>query len=224
VTRVDTVVSPEAQMPEAASSADGTWGCSTAYWCHCAGTPFSSCAPRSSNRRSEPDIRSRTVLDTKTWPGSALDITRALMWMAIPPTLGPITSTSPMWMPARTSMPRPYVSHHLLGAADSLGGLIEGGEESISCCVDLTPPVLFEPAPNERVVRSHDLPPPLVAHFRGPLGRGDDVREQDRREESLGRLGRCSFVGALRNAIKPRKTHDGTQHSRTPAGNPPSNP
>src|SRR6266849_2528950 len=76
------------------------------YRPHTPGTPLSSCDPRSSNVRSDPTINSLTVWETRTSDGAASAATRAPMLTASPPILSPILSTSPVWSPARTSIPR----------------------------------------------------------------------------------------------------------------------
>src|SRR4029453_5095457 len=73
----------------------------TANNCHSPGTPFSLCEPRSSNAMPEPATRSFTVPDTRTWSASASAATRAPMWTAMPPTWSPMSSISPVWIPAR---------------------------------------------------------------------------------------------------------------------------
>ena len=50
----------------------------------------------------EPATRSLTVPETRTSLGAAKAATRAPMWTAMPPTSSPISSTSPVWTPART--------------------------------------------------------------------------------------------------------------------------
>ena len=67
--------------------------------------PLSVCWPQSLNLKSDPVVRSFTVLDTSTSPAPAMAITLAPMCTAIPPTLSPISDTSPMWTPARIWMP-----------------------------------------------------------------------------------------------------------------------
>jgi hypothetical protein len=46
------------------------------------------------------------MLDTSTSDGRASAAIRAPMWTAMPSTLLPISSTSPVWTPARSSNPR----------------------------------------------------------------------------------------------------------------------
>src|SRR4051794_40268294 len=77
----------------------------TAYSRHSSGTPLSGCRPRSANRRPEPTTRSLTVLEVRTSPGPASDITRAAMCTAMPPMSEALSSHSPVWRPARISRP-----------------------------------------------------------------------------------------------------------------------
>lgn len=51
---------------------------------HVAGSPLSSCSPRSSKLMPEPATRSTTVLVTRTWPGPAAEQTRSARCIAIP--------------------------------------------------------------------------------------------------------------------------------------------
>ena len=73
--------------------------------CISPGTPLSGRAPRSTKPNSEPRTTSRTVLLTSTSPASACAQTRAPICTAMPPSFAPVVSTSPMWMPDRTSSP-----------------------------------------------------------------------------------------------------------------------
>ena len=76
---------------------------------HEPGTPFSSRSPRSSNAKPDPATRSRTVPETTTSPAPAAASTRAPTWTASPASFPSERSHSPVWMPARTSRPRPRV-------------------------------------------------------------------------------------------------------------------
>src|SRR5438093_8036551 len=69
------------------------------------GTPFSAGGPRSSKRNPEPATRSLTVLEPKTSSGPANAATRAPMCSAMPPSLSPSTSHSPVCKPARIVTP-----------------------------------------------------------------------------------------------------------------------
>src|SRR5437762_2508991 len=69
------------------------------------GTPRIPTAPSGSNERSVPVARSRTVRVTTTARPPASSRARAAIWMPIPPTSCPRSSTSPVWMAARISRP-----------------------------------------------------------------------------------------------------------------------
>src|SRR5207249_7814273 len=73
--------------------------------CHFPSTPLSVCVPASSNPRPAPATRSFTVLETRTSFALALEATLEAVWTAIPPTSSSINSHSPVWMPARISIP-----------------------------------------------------------------------------------------------------------------------
>jgi hypothetical protein len=71
------------------------------------GTPLSSCSPAGSKVKPLPATRSLTVCETSTYEGCASAEMRApVVVTAIPACLPSITSHSPVWMPARVSMPR----------------------------------------------------------------------------------------------------------------------
>src|SRR2546423_9971039 len=59
--------------------------------CQSRGTPLSAWLPRSSNLMPDPEVRSRTVLVTRTSPGFACSRTRAPTMAAIPPVFPAIT-------------------------------------------------------------------------------------------------------------------------------------
>jgi hypothetical protein len=81
----------------------------------------------------------------------------------------------------------PHAIAHLDGAADRLCGFGERGEESVSGSVDLAATMPPELTPYERVVPPEQLAPPRVTESRGELGRPNDVREQDGREDAPAR-------------------------------------
>ena len=61
--------------------------------------------PRWLNPKPDPAIRSSTVLDTSTSPGSERSATRPAISTAAPASAASPTSDSPVWMPARNAMP-----------------------------------------------------------------------------------------------------------------------
>ena len=70
-----------------------------AYSCQRPGTPFNSVVPRSLNSRSDPATRSLTVEETRISPGRACAARRAPMLTAMPVSLSPMTSHSPVCRP-----------------------------------------------------------------------------------------------------------------------------
>jgi hypothetical protein len=77
----------------------------TAKTCHVPGTPFSSCAEKSSNPKPEPVTSSFVVEVTRISPAFARDITRAPITTAIPWVLPSCDSVCPVWIPERISIP-----------------------------------------------------------------------------------------------------------------------
>ena len=72
--------------------------------------------PRDSNSIPEPATRSLTVADTRISPSSAAAAIRAPVLTAIPATLSPRSSHSPVWTPARISRP-PRVAALMISCA-----------------------------------------------------------------------------------------------------------
>jgi hypothetical protein len=126
------------------------------------------------------------VLETQTSPGPAIDITLEPTWTAMPPTFGPMTSTSPH-VDARPDLDAEAWQGlgKLDGTRDGPAGLVEGGEKAIAGGIELASPVLPEGLADQRVVLGQQLTPPAVAQLRGQSGRSHDVRKQDRGEAAL---------------------------------------
>src|SRR5437899_9899961 len=131
--------------------------------------------PRSRNPIPEPATRSLTVLETSTSPGAAWAATRAPMWTAMPPTFPSISSHSPVWRPARTSMPSSHAIRDRAGAADRPSGAVEAGEESVPGRVELLPAEAGELGADVGVVGGDQRAPAPVAQLGGLLRRADDV-------------------------------------------------
>jgi len=160
------------------------------------------------------------VLDTRTWPGPAFDITRAPMWTAIPPTFGPmdLDLTHVDAGPDLDTEP-PHAGDGGLGAPDRLGGLIEGREEPVPRRVHLSAVEAFELPTDQRVMSADEPSPLLVTNLGGPLGRAHDVGEQDGGEETLRgrRLARHGGSLGHRNPLdKGFATSDRTAWVRRP--------
>ncbi len=64
-------------------------------------------------------------------------------------------------------------------------GPVEGGEESVTCRVELLPAVPRENPPDKCVVPRQQVAPGGVPRLRGLLRRSDDVREEDRGEDAV---------------------------------------
>ena len=113
--------------------------------------------------------------------------TRAPMCTAIPPSLPSTRSHSPVWSPARISMPSARTASRIDGAhADGARRPVERREEPVAGRVDLAAAEALELAPDERVVPLEQVAPAPVAELRRPLGRADDVGEEHRREHAVG--------------------------------------
>ena len=80
-------------------------------------TPFSSCAPTSSKSIADPRTRSRTVEVVSTSAAPACPITRAAMCTPMPPRCPPMFSTSPVWIPTRTSTPSSWTARTIASPA-----------------------------------------------------------------------------------------------------------
>src|SRR5262245_17802008 len=81
-----------------------------------------------------------------------------------------------------------------LSTPDRAGRPVEGREEAVTCRVALDSAVAGELPPNESVVLLEQVAPGAVTELARPLGRADDVREQDRREQR-GRHDRWAIAG-----------------------------
>ena len=80
---------------------------------------------------------------------------------------------------------RPHRCNGCRGTAHRSCGPIEGGEEPVSCRVDLPASVPSQERPHRGVVLLDKIPPRGISKCRGLLGRADDVREEDGCEHSL---------------------------------------
>ena len=68
-------------------------------------------------------------------------------------------------------------------ALDGIRRLLEGGEEPVAGGVDLAAVEALEPGADDPMVRLDHLVPSAIAELGRQLGRPDDVREQDRRQD-----------------------------------------
>src|SRR5438105_2665806 len=85
----------------------------------------------------------------------------------------------------------PYVEAESAGVvadreatANGTGGAVEDGEEAVACDVDFAPAKPSQQGSDALVVRRDQVSPRPVAHPCNGLGRGDDVREEDGREDT----------------------------------------
>jgi hypothetical protein len=105
---------------------------------------------------------------------------RAPMWTAMPPTLSPMNSISPVHTPARTSIPRARTADTIAwGAAHRPRWAIECGEEAVPSGADLHSAIAAEHRPHSLVVALPECLPRAVAHQAGTLGGSNDVGEED---------------------------------------------
>ena len=144
--------------------------------------------PRSSRAMPEPTTRSRTVRETRTSPGPAAAMMRAPMWTAIPPTSSSRSSSRCGGRPGSRCRCRAARSGGP-GRSGSPGRARRRPPGRVAGALD--PPAPSRPSPPGRlVVGVQQLPPALVAGLLGPLGRADDVGEQDRGQQPAGLGGR----------------------------------
>ena len=126
--------------------------------------------------------------ETSTSPGPASPSTRAAMWTAMP---AYVRADALALAGVDPGAHRDAGGARALGdlerAAHRAGRAVEGGEEAVAERLDLLAAVAGERGAHERVMAVEQLAPAAVADLRGPLGRADDVREQDGGEHALGR-------------------------------------
>ena len=72
------------------------------------------------------------------------------------------------------------------GAADRPAGPVEDRQDAVAGALDPPAALAADQPPGRLVVGVQQLPPPLVAGRLGPLGRPDDVGEQDRGQQPAG--------------------------------------
>ena len=74
------------------------------------------------------------------------------------------------------------------GAADGAGGSVEGGEEVVAAGVDLAAAEAGQLVAYNGAEAVEEFAPGPVAELGGTLGRADDVGEQHRGEDPVGRF------------------------------------
>src|SRR3954467_6749717 len=148
--------------------------------------PFSACTPRSSNARPEPATRSLTVWETSTSPGPASEAIRAPVWTAMPRILGPSSSHSPVWMPARISTPSCRTASPAVSAQRTARAGPSKAARKPSPAVSTSRP--RKRSSSRRTAASWVLSSSRqrAAELGGPLGRADDVGEQDGGKHAVG--------------------------------------
>ena len=171
----------------------------TAKTCHVPGTPFSSCADKSSNPNPDPVTSSFVVLVAMISPASARDITRAPITTAIPCALPAWSAVWPVWIPARSRSPVPGPRRRSLPRSGRAVRLGEGGKEAIARVVLL-------PAAEPPKRRADDSVEPGgegvvagVAELRGDVRRVDDVEHQHGGDPAF------RHRGSIRSASRPLK-------------------
>ncbi len=108
------------------------------------------------------------------------------MCTAIPPMSLSSSSHSPVWMPARISIPNVFgVSAHGLGAADGLRRAVEGDEVAVAGVLHHRAAETFRDVGGDLTKALQHRPPPLVTRRRGVLRRGDHVGEQHRAQGAM---------------------------------------
>ena len=154
---------------------------------HSPSIPRSSWTPRSANPNPAPRTRSRTLPVTRISPGPARAMVRAAAWTLTPLSFPSNTSHSPMWMPAGSRL-RARASASAVAAAKLTA---EAGEskraKTPSPAVSSLPAAVFaQPFTDDPVMAREHLSPAPVAQLLRDLGRADDVREDERRQDVAG--------------------------------------
>ena len=125
------------------------------------------------------------MAETSTSPGPASDPMRAATTTARPARSSPRTSHSPVCIPARTSMPSACaawvidVAHAMARPGPSKQ------REPVTRGVDLPPAESAQLVADRTVMRPEHRAPLAVPEGGQVLGRGDDVREEDAREDAV---------------------------------------
>ena len=143
------------------------------------------------NDRSVPDARSRTVRVTMTRPSPASARARDAICTAMPRTSPSFwTSTSPVWMPARTFRSTAASAvRQAKGAAQRARRRVERGQDAIAGRFHVLTVPAGDLGPGHLVVAIQDLPPPPVAEGGRTLAGADDVGEQHSRQDAVHVLG-----------------------------------
>ena len=123
---------------------------------------------------------------TRTSPARASAPTRAPMWTARPRM--PVTGKFDLASVAAGADAQTELANRCaqgLGAADGPRRPVEGRQQAIPRGVDVPAPVPFDLPPRELVMLADKLGPAGVANLGQPLGRADDVGEQDGRKDAV---------------------------------------
>ena len=110
---------------------------------------------------------------------------REATWTPTPPTSSPISSTSPVCAPARTSIPSEGASLTTVREVDGAARPVEGDEEAVTGGLDLAAAVAVEPLTDKRLLLLEQIAPAPITDLGRALGRGDDVGEDDGRQDSV---------------------------------------
>ena len=120
----------------------------------------------------------------------------------MPPMSSPMTSHSPVWIPARTRIPSVRARRlDVLGAADGPGGSVERGQEAVTGRLDLAAAVADQRLAHRAVVGVEQLVPAAVAELSRRARGVDDVGEEDAGQHAV-RLG-TDRVPVRNSSISP---------------------
>ena len=158
---------------------------------HGPGTPLRTRSPRSSNSRPAPATRSRTAGDENlSCAGLRHDSRGDVEGDPADPAVDDLALARVD--PGTDLEPQGAdIVGYGARAADRAARPVEGGDEAVPGRVQLLSAIAGELLPDQRVVPGEQRPPLSVPERGCPLGRSDDVREEDRGEDAL-RLGRLS--------------------------------
>ena len=90
------------------------------------------------------------------------------------------------------------------GAPNSSGRTVERCEEPVARSIDLVTVEAGQLVADDRAMGLEEVSPPAVSRFHDTLGRADDVREQDRREDPIGSRGRPDAGEELFELVQDR--------------------
>src|SRR3984893_1162441 len=110
---------------------------------------------------------------------------RAVSWPASPLMPPGITSTSPVWIPARMSRPMPRTAARISSADCTARRAVEHGQESVAGRADFGTAVTFQDLPDECVMAVEQLIPDGIADRGRPVSGSSYVGDQHRGQYPL---------------------------------------